>query len=54
LPTPDAIAAFDYVAEPMRLAIVSLHQEAEMVGNTRDELLPLLLSGAVTVAESAA
>jgi type I restriction enzyme S subunit len=54
LPSEDALAIFDAAAEPMRLAVIALYQEAEALRRTRDELLPLLLSGRVSVREVAA
>jgi type I restriction enzyme S subunit len=54
LPSREVLESFDAVAEPLRLAIVSLHKEIEDVARARDELLPLLLSGRVRVREAVA
>ncbi|WP_150129185.1 hypothetical protein [Microcella alkaliphila] len=47
IPSDTAVSEFDAVAEPLRLWNVSLSAENEQLRRTRDELLPLLMSGAV-------
>jgi len=49
VPNPEALARFDSVAEPLRLARVALAAENLKLIATRDELLPLLMSGRVRV-----
>jgi type I restriction enzyme S subunit len=49
VPSGPAVAEFDAVAEPLRLRSVSLSSENEQLRRTRDELLPLLISGTVHV-----
>jgi len=54
IPSASTLARFDAVSDPLRLAIVALHQENLELGATRDELLPLLMSGRVRVGDVAA
>lgn len=49
VPSEAAAAEFDSVAEPLRLWSVALSAENEQLRRTRDELLPLLMSGALRV-----
>jgi type I restriction enzyme S subunit len=53
-PPPVAVIRFSKVAVPAMTAIRNLDDEAATARDTRDALLPLLLSGAVTVREVAA
>ena len=52
--TRDERAEFQSLAGPMLMMVDELDAEIRQVKATRDELLPLLLSGAVTVSEVAA
>ena len=49
VPSDAAVSEFDAAAEPLRLWSVSLSAENDQLRCTRDELLPLLMSGAVRV-----
>lgn len=49
IPSEAAVSDFDSVAEPLRLWSVSLSEENTQLRRTRDELLPLLMSGKVRV-----
>lgn len=51
LPSGDRLGQFDLQADPLRVALVGLTQENQQLRRTRDELLPLLMSGAVAVSE---
>ncbi len=53
IPNEDDLADFDLIAEPLRLAIVGITQENEQLRRSRDELLPLLMSGRVAPGEVA-
>lgn len=52
VPGAGALARFDAVAEPIRLARVALALENRKLAVTRDELLPLLMSGKVRIKEA--
>lgn len=52
VPGAGALARFDAVAEPIRLARVALALESRKLAVTRDELLPLLMSGKVRIKEA--
>lgn len=49
VPGAEALAQFDAAAEPTRLARVALARESKKLAATRDELLPLLMSGKIRV-----
>jgi type I restriction enzyme S subunit len=49
IPSEVAIREFDDVAEPLRVHSIGLSQENKTLRRTRDELLPLLMSGKVRV-----
>lgn len=53
VPSEDALKRFDAVAEKLRLAVIALASENKVLRKTRDELLPLLISGSITVKEVA-
>lgn len=52
VPGVDALARFDAIAEPLRLARVTLALESRKLAAARDELLPLLMSGKVEVKDA--
>jgi type I restriction enzyme, S subunit len=52
VPGVAALARFDAVAEPLRLARVALALENRKLAETRDEFLPLLMSGKVRVKDA--
>lgn len=54
MPDPEHLAQYDSAAVPIHFAIVALDRENEDLRRTRDELLPLLLSGRVSSREVAA
>lgn len=54
IPDAASLERFDAVAEPLRAAIVALHNENLELASARDELLPLLMSGRVRVEEDVA
>lgn len=54
VPDADALARYSKSAEPMMSSALVLLQEAEQLRATRDELLPLLMSGKVSPGEVAA
>lgn len=54
MPDPEHLAQYDSAAVPIHSAIVALDRENEALRRTRDELLPLLLSGRVSPGEVAA
>lgn len=51
VPAPAALATFEAVAQPAYKAIVGLENETTQLRQARDELLPLLMSGAVSPGE---
>jgi type I restriction enzyme S subunit len=53
VPDTEAVAKFNQVAEPLREAIVALQEEIADLEATRDELLPLMMSGRVRVGDVA-
>lgn len=52
VPDDESLAYFDAVAEPIRLARVALARENTRLAATRDELLPLLMSGKIRVKDA--
>lgn len=53
LPDKTTVARFSAVAEPLRQSLVALSDEIRDLSTTRDELLPLLMSGRVLPGEVA-
>lgn len=53
VPAPDVLEDFDRVVDPMYGAIVALEREVQDLERTRDELLPLLISGRIRADEVA-
>lgn len=51
-PEPGDIARFEDLAEPVMAARVTLARECRLLASTRDELLPLLMSGKVRVSDA--
>lgn len=54
VPNKQALKRFDEVAEELRLAVIALTSENKVLRSTRDELLPLLLSGVIKVKDDSA
>ena len=54
LPSADQLRRFEVAMWPLWLAVAELQYEAQTAAHTRDELLPLLLSGQVRVEDVAA
>jgi type I restriction enzyme S subunit len=54
LPEPQVISTAAAITSPMRLQYWALRAENEHLTRTRDELLPLLMSGRISVVEVAA
>jgi type I restriction enzyme S subunit len=54
VPSDEVLSRFDARAEPLHRAIVALQDEIDQLTRTRDELLPLLMSGKVRVSEALA
>ena len=52
VPGAAALARFDAVADPLRVSRVALATESRILAATRDELLPLLMSGKVRVKDA--
>ncbi|OBB25087.1 hypothetical protein A5792_28845 [Mycolicibacterium peregrinum] len=54
VPQGRALAALEAVAEPLVSSYVAVQAESRQLARTRDELLPLLMSGKVSVADAEA